>query len=71
VRHGVEGRILGFLQGDSIYLYCNERSCKRFTRIKFSWPGVKIDFNKAAIEQTLMPEKHNFRNKLASVLVGE
>ncbi|MCP4651136.1 MAG: hypothetical protein GY853_13805 [PVC group bacterium] len=49
--------------GNSIYAKCkgsNNHNCKRWTKIDVDFPGIKIDFEKAALKQTAMPKKFRF-----------
>lgn len=70
-RNNGEGHILIILGNDSIYLHCSDRACKRWTKLKISFPGIKINFSKAAVIQTLMPENYHFDINKAAVIIGD
>lgn len=55
------GHILMVYDNDYIYVRCSERSCRRWARIKISFPGINMNFENAAIEQELMPVNHRFK----------
>jgi hypothetical protein len=70
-RSNGEGRILAILGKDAIYIHCGDRACKRWTKIGLLFPGIKLDFAKAAIVQELMPEGYHFDVSKAAVVIGE
>jgi hypothetical protein len=70
-RSGGEGDLLAFLEGNSIYLYCRDRVCKRWTKIEINFPGIRIDFSKAGIVQRLMPKNYNFDYLKATVVLDD
>jgi len=66
-----EGNLLAFLEGNSIYLYCKDRICKRWTKLEINFPGIKIDFSKAGFVQRLMPKNYKFDYKKAVVIIDQ
>jgi hypothetical protein len=70
-RRSGTGDLLAFLEGNSIYLLCRDRLCKRWTKIEINFPGIKIDFAKAGLVQRLMPEKYNIDYTKATVILDE
>jgi hypothetical protein len=65
------GKILCFVRGDSIFVKCDDRICKRWTRLMFRIPGVNVNFDNAAIIQKLMPEGHHFDAVGANTVIEE
>ena len=55
-----KGKILVVFDGNDIYAYCNDRGCKRWTKITVSIPGININFSNAAITQQVMPDNFKF-----------
>ena len=57
-----KGGILFVLDGNSIYTICrgDRHSCKRWSKVDVSFPGIKIDFSKAALKQEVMPKNFRF-----------
>jgi len=64
------GSILLIIDKGALYMHCKERSCKRWTKVQISFPGITLDFTKAAVVQTLMPEGYHFDVSDAPVVVG-
>lgn len=65
-----EGHLLCVVGKSELYLHCNDRACKRWTKIKISFPGIHLDFTKAAIVQELMPAGYHFDLLKAAVVIG-
>lgn len=55
-----EGRLLCILDKDCIYVHCKHANCKRWTKLKISFPGISLDFTKAAIIRELLPSDYHF-----------
>jgi hypothetical protein len=65
------GKILMILGDNNIFIQCRDMACKRWTRIGISFPGIKIDFSKAALTQSVMPEGYHFDISPAATVIGE
>lgn len=64
------GKILVIFEGENIYIHCGYLRCKRWTKLNISFPGVKIDFSKAAIIREIMPEGYHFDTEDASTILA-
>jgi len=64
------GNTLLIYDKNSLYVYCRDRACKRWSKVQISFPGISIDFSKAAIIQTLMPKDYHFDTSDASEVIG-
>jgi len=71
VKRTGQGGVLVVLEGDCIYVKCNDGGCRSWNRIKIKQPGVKLDFGNAALTQRIMPKGCSFNMKGASVVVEE
>lgn len=66
------GHILMIFDKDgAIYAHCNHKACKRWTKLEISFPGIKLDFSKAAIIQKLMPAGYHFDMDKAAVVFAD
>lgn len=58
------GGILLIAKGPYLYAKCNDRGCKKWTRIGITIPGVKANFDNAAFETKPMPDNFVFNKDL-------
>jgi hypothetical protein len=65
------GNILLALDGDSIFVKCQDRNCRRWVRITLHIPGVSIDLSEAGIVQEVLPENTFLDLKPATVVVSD
>lgn len=70
-RSSGEGKILAVFGSDCIYLHCKDRACRRWTRLRISFPGIKLDFSKAAIVQDILAKDYHFDFDKAAVVIGD
>lgn len=54
------GNMVMVLKGDSIYVNCPHKKCRRWIKLKIDIPGVKLDFGKVGFVQETMPENFVF-----------
>ena len=55
-----KGRILVVLNDNSIIVQCKTNRCRRWIKLSFSFPGINLDFSKAAITKEFLPENYRF-----------
>ena len=57
-----KGAILVVLEGNSIFAKCggNKNTCGHWTKIDVTLPGIDLDFDKAALKQSIMPKNYKF-----------
>lgn len=58
------GNLLFVVDKDSLYVKCNDRGCKRWTRITIQQPGVESNYNNAIFETVPMPEGFVFNEEI-------
>ncbi|HUX56356.1 MAG TPA: hypothetical protein VMV77_05250 [Bacteroidales bacterium] len=58
------GNILFAFEGDRFYMICGE--CHRWTEIKISIPGIKLDFSNAAMVQQVMPKSFKMPKQIGT-----
>lgn len=58
------GNIVLMFQGNSIFAKCDRGGCKRWTKLSISFPGVEVDFSKAAFSQKTMPKNFTLGNSI-------
>lgn len=51
--------MIAVISHNGVFVKCNREDCKRWTKITFSIPGIKIDLLKAGITQELMPKGYH------------
>ena len=66
-----EGNILIAYSGSEIFVKCNDRDCKRWTKITITIPGLKIDLSEAGITQEVMPPDYHLHLQAATTVVSE
>ena len=65
-----QGNILVAISENALYVKCQDRGCKRWTRITINIPGIKINLLDAGIIQDAMPEEYHLTLEPATVVVG-
>ena len=63
------GNILCALEGNRIYLKCQDRGCSRWSRISLSFPGLSLDLAQAGIVQETLPEGYHLHLEPATTVV--
>jgi hypothetical protein len=66
-----EGNILIAYSGPDLFLKCNDRDCKRWTKITINIPGLKIDLSEAGITQEVLPQDYHLHLQPATTVVSE
>lgn len=51
-----EGKLLAVIGPDGLYFMCPDRRCKRWFRAKFHFPGVDLNYSKAALSLEMLPK---------------
>lgn len=67
----IDGNILAFLHNESIYIRCPDHdSCKKWNKITIRIPGIRVNYNLAAISQSVIrDEKIKFPSTKAIAVV--
>jgi hypothetical protein len=66
-----EGNILIAFSGSDLYVKCNDRDCKHWTKISINIPGLKIDLSEVGITQEVLPSDYHLHLEPAtSVVLG-
>lgn len=60
VKAHTHGRLLAIIRDNSIFIKCKHTQCKRWTKLTISFPGIDLDFTKAAITQEFVSKNHRF-----------
>jgi hypothetical protein len=63
--------ILLAFEGNSIFVKCRDWDCKRFTKLTFNFPGLKIDFKDAGIVQEVMFADYHLSLENSVTVIGE
>lgn len=66
-----QGNILCAFEGNTIYIKCNDRDCKRWTKLTLNVPGIEIDLSDAGIVQESLPENYHLHLISAITVVGQ
>ena len=64
------GNILVAIGGNSMFVKCGDRGCKRWTKITISIPGIKINLSEAGIIQEVMPQDYHLHLEPATTAIG-
>jgi len=64
-----EGNILIAYGGSSIYVKCNDRDCKRWTKLTINIPGLKINLPESGITQEVLPQDYHLHLEPATTAV--
>jgi hypothetical protein len=65
-----QGNILAAVEGNSLFIKCPDRGCRRWTRLTIIIPGIKFNLSEAGIVQDVMPEDYHLHLEPATVVVG-
>ena len=68
VHESGQGNILIAIEGNSVYVRCHDRACKRWSKITFNLLSDTLDF--AGKVQEVLPEDINLDTKLAATVVA-
>lgn len=63
------GNILCAFDGNSIFILCQDRDCKRWTRLTLNVPGISLNLNDAGITQEAMPKGYHLTLEPAQTAV--
>jgi hypothetical protein len=63
------GNILCAFEGNNLYILCQDRDCKRFTKLTINIPGVNLNLQDAGITQEAMPRGYHLHLEKASTVV--
>lgn len=66
-----EGNIILAYSGSDLYVKCNDRDCKRWTKVTINFPGLKIDLSEAGITQEVLPADYHLHLEPATSVVLE
>jgi hypothetical protein len=66
-----QGNILIAISGPSVYIKCQDRDCRRWTKLTFNIPGLKLDLSVAGVLQEVLPEGYHLDLEPAMTVVGE
>lgn len=64
------GNLVCAVVNNAIYIKCQDRDCKRWTKLTINVPGIKIDFSSAGIVQEVMPQDYHLHLEPAPVVVS-
>ena len=64
------GNILIAFNKDSIFVKCQDRDCKRWSKITVNIPGVEIDLSKAGIIQEVMAIDYHLHLETTTTVVS-
>jgi len=66
-----EGNILIAYDGNSIYVKCNDRDCKRWTKLTINIPGININLSESGIVQEVLPADYHLHLQPATTVVSQ
>jgi hypothetical protein len=55
---------------NAIFILCQDRDCKRWTKLTFDIPGIELDFGDAGIVQSALPKGYHLTLEPAATLVA-
>lgn len=64
------GNVICVIADNGIIVRCHDGTCRRWTKITFNIPGIRLNLKKAGITQELLPEKYHLSIKNATSIIS-
>ncbi len=66
-----EGNILVAYEGNNIFVKCNDRDCKLWTKLTINIPGINLDLSESGIVQEALPPDYHLHLQPATTVIAE
>lgn len=63
------GNVICIVADNGIIVKCPDGNCRRWTKITFNIPGIKLNLKNAGITQEMYPEKYHLSIKNATTIM--